>query len=337
MYKWLRRILFLMEPERAHEMAMDALVTAGRMGLGPVIRKLYETTEDPVDFTGLHFKNRVGLAAGFDKNALWLRELSWLGFGHIEAGTVTPLAQSGNDCPRLFRLKDDLALINRMGFNNEGLQVFSNRMTHQPGGMLVGGNIGKNKITPNEEAHTDYIKCLEQLYTQVDFFTVNISSPNTPGLRSLQERGPLELLLRSVKETRQQLREKSGVYKPVYLKIAPDLTYEQADEVVDLVLQFGLDAMVISNTTISRNGLRSDTSLIAESGGLSGKPVQEMSDLLLKHVYQSTSGKLPLVGVGGVFKREDYLRKMDCGASLVQVYTGFIYEGPGIVKNIYKG
>lgn len=336
LYKWFRNILFMMEPEHAHETAMDALVTAGRIGLGPVLRKLYAIAEDPVDFTGLTFKNRIGLAAGFDKNARWLHELSWLGFGHIEAGTVTPVGQPGNDKPRLFRLKPDQALINRMGFNNDGVEVFSNRLHRRPEGMLVGGNIGKNKVTPNEEAHLDYIKCLEKLYMGVDFFTVNISSPNTPGLRTLQDRGPLEVLLKSVKETRESQRAITGLYKPIYLKIAPDLSKEQAHEVVALVMQYGLDAMVVSNTTISRSGLKSPASCIAETGGLSGKPVQQMSDDLLKYIYQATSGNLPLIGVGGVFNREDYLRKIDCGASLVQVYTGFIYEGPGIVKNIYS-
>ncbi len=324
----------MMEAEKAHYTAMNLLVLAGKLGLGGIIHNLFEAKQEPINIAGITFKNRVGLAAGFDKNAQWIKELSWLGFSHIEVGTVTPKAQPGNDKPRLFRLKDDEALINRMGFNNLGVEHMVERLRTRNSDLIIGGNIGKNKITPNEKANDDYIYSFEKLYPWVDYFTVNVSSPNTPGLRSLQEKEPLKQLLLELYILRSKIVEEDQKTKPIFLKIAPDLTYTQLDEIIEIAIELKLDGIVATNTTLSREGLNSSPLLTQETGGLSGRPVESKSNLVISYIYNQSGGKIPIIGVGGVYTTDDYKRKLDSGASLVQVYTGFIYEGPRIVKNI---
>lgn len=293
----------------------------------------------------LDFPNRIGLGAGFDKNAKYLRELETLGFGFVEIGTVTPLPQAGNDKPRLFRLPKDKALINRMGFNNEGVRVIAERLrqwqstvhgqqsrinSHR---VIIGGNIGKNKITPNEDAWKDYEICFKELHHYVDYFVVNVSSPNTPGLRELQEKESLRKILRHL----QMINNGKAVAKPILLKIAPDLTKEQLDDVIDLALEIKLDGLVATNTTIDREGLEHDLRIgTLETGGLSGKPLRKRSTEIIKYIFEKTKGEIPIIASGGVFTGADAKEKFDAGASLIQVWTGFIYEGPGIVKNICK-
>ncbi len=293
---------------------------------------------------GLSFKNPVGLGAGFDKNAKYLRELEALGFGFVEIGTVTPLPQDGNAKPRLFRLPEDKALINRMGFNNEGLKVISSRLkqwkeasestSDKKPRMLLAGNIGKNKITPNEDAWKDYDACFKALHPYVDFFVVNVSSPNTPGLRELQEKDALKIILQHL----QQLNTSFTVQKPVLLKIAPDLTDTQVDDVIQLAMEIKLEGLVVSNTTISREGLDTNAEKVQQigSGGLSGRPLQNRSTTLIKYISEKTEGSLPIIGSGGIFSGKDAFEKLEAGATLVEVWTGFIYEGPFIVKRICK-
>ena len=298
----------------------------------------------------LQFANPVGLGAGFDKNAKYLRELETLGFGFVEIGTVTPLPQAGNDKPRLFRLPKDKALINRMGFNNDGVKVITERLRqwsmvngqsesiHSPltthhSRLIIGGNIGKNKITPNEDAWKDYEICFKELHHYVDYFVVNVSSPNTPGLRELQEKESLRKILRHL----QMINNGKAVAKPILLKIAPDLTREQLDDVIDLALEIKLDGLVATNTTVDREGLEHDLRIgTLEAGGLSGKPLQKRSTEIIKYIFEKTKGEIPIIASGGIFTGADAQEKFDAGASLVQVWTGFIYEGPGIVKNICK-
>jgi dihydroorotate dehydrogenase len=302
------------------------------------------------DIHNLQFKNPVGLGAGFDKNAKYLRELETLGFGFVEIGTVTPLPQAGNDKPRLFRLPKDKALINRMGFNNDGVKVIAERLrqwsivndqsqnTHSPmtthrSRLIIGGNIGKNKITANEDAWKDYEICFKELHHYVDYFVVNVSSPNTPGLRELQEKESLRKILRHL----QMVNNGKAVAKPILLKIAPDLTVEQLNDVINLALEIKLDGLVATNTTIDREGLEYELNIgTKEAGGLSGKPLQKRSTEVVKYIFEKTKGEIPIIASGGIFTGADAKEKFDAGASLVQVWTGFIYEGPGIVKHICK-
>lgn len=295
---------------------------------------------------GIEFPNKIGLGAGFDKNALYLDELKIMGFGFIEIGTVTPLAQTGNDQPRLFRLSSQKALINRMGFNNDGADVISERLKKwresndlQPGNkqVIIGGNIGKNKATPNEEAWRDYEICFNKLHPYVDYFVVNVSSPNTPGLRELQEKDALKNIL-----TRLQSRNVTlaGTSKPILLKIAPDLSFSQVNDVIDLAQEINLDGLVVSNTTLDRSLLIGKAKTLAAkigAGGLSGTPLRKKSTELVAYIHKQTHGRLPIIASGGVFCASDAREKLDAGASLVQVWTGFIYEGPAIVKNICMG
>lgn len=298
---------------------------------------------------GLHFKNPVGLAAGFDKNALYLNELEALGFGFVEIGTVTPKPQAGNDHPRLFRLPKDKALINRMGFNNDGVKAVAKRLKDwkakqqamgtglQGTPLIIGGNIGKNKVTPNEEAWKDYEICFRELYDWVDYFVVNVSSPNTPGLRQLQEKDALRKILSHLQTINQTL---AGIQepKPLLLKIAPDLTQEQIDDVIDLAMEIRLDGLVATNTTIDRTGLQTSEAELAQigAGGLSGKPLTQKSTEILRYITQKTNGQIPVISSGGIFTGADAQEKLQAGAALIQVWTGFIYEGPAIVKNICK-
>ena len=288
---------------------------------------------------GLSFRNGIGLGAGFDKNAMYLRELEALGFGFVEIGTVTPLAQQGNEQPRLFRLPKDKAIINRMGFNNDGVQVIRKRLEDwkskhgkNENRMIIGGNIGKNKITPNEDAWKDYEICFHALFDCVDYFTVNVSSPNTPGLRELQEKDALKKILGNL----QNINRSTSFPKPLFVKIAPDLTNEQLDDVIDLAIELKLSGLVVSNTTISREGLSVSQKELEKigNGGLSGKPLQKRSTEVLQYFKEKSGGKIPLIASGGIFTGEDAAEKFNYGASLVQVWTGFIYEGPAIVKKI---
>ena len=310
------------------------------------------------EFLGLTFKNPVGLGAGFDKNAKYLNELEALGFGFVEIGTVTPKPQAGNDRPRLFRLPKDKALINRMGFNNEGVEAVAERLrqwsmvnrqskesiaklntpnspfTIHHSHLIIGGNIGKNKITPNEDAWKDYEICFEALHPYVDYFVVNVSSPNTPGLRELQEKDSLQKILTNL----QNLNAKHPNPKPILLKIAPDLTISQIDDVIDLAMEIKLDGLVATNTTISREGLITHENIVRNmgAGGLSGRPVKKRSTDVVDYICKKTNGAIPVMASGGIFTGEDAFEKFQAGASLVQVWTGFIYEGPAIVKNICK-
>lgn len=281
---------------------------------------------------GLTFPNPVGLAAGFDKDARWVDELADMGFGFIEIGTLTPKPQPGNPKPRLFRLPEDMGLINRMGFNNEGVEMAVRRLKKRKRKVIVGGNIGKNKTTPNDMAISDYLTCYRSLYPVVDYFVINVSSPNTPGLRELQEKEPLKQLLWSIREENSNMPSP----KPVLLKIAPDLNNEQLDDIVDIVNEVKIDGIIATNTTIARNGLVTDSVEIEKigMGGLSGKPVKDRSTAVIGYIHEKSQGSIPVIAVGGIFSGQDALEKLEAGASLVQVYTGFIYEGPAIIKKI---
>lgn len=335
MYRIARSFLFLFSAEDAHSIAMSFLqLIANIPVLSHIIRFIYFHAS-PKEICGLKFPNNVGMAAGFDKNAKYLKALKMLGFGHIEIGTITPLAQSGNDKPRLFRLKADEALINRMGFNNDGVDAAYNRLLNRPKGLIIGGNIGKNKITPNENAADDYIKCFEKLYPVVDYFTVNVSSPNTPNLRELQEKDALGKILHSLNNIRENYIKNGNKYRPIFLKIAPDLNWDQINDTIDMVIESKCDGMVISNTTIDRSHLKTDLSQLNAigAGGLSGPILLDRSNEILAYV-RKRAPEMPLIGVGGVNHAKSAKTKFENGANLVQIYTSFIYQGPTLVKNI---
>ncbi len=339
MYSFLRSVLFLLDAEKVHYFSMNFLKTLCSIDfIRKVITKIYSPKDIPVTAFGLRFKNAVGLAAGFDKNALYLRELETLGFSHIEIGTVTPLPQPGNDAPRLFRLPADRALLNRMGFNNDGAEVIALRLKlwkSKPSNLIIGGNIGKNKLTPNEDAWQDYEKCFLALHPFVDYFVVNVSSPNTPGLRELQEKKSLLEIFTVLQNHNSKLESP----KPLLLKIAPDLSVAQIDDVIDLAMEIKLDGLVACNTTLDRTGLSGKSKEKANTwgmGGLSGYPVKEKSAEIIRYISQKTKGTIPIIGSGGIFTAKDVKEKSDAGATLVQVWTGFVYEGPGIVKKICK-
>jgi dihydroorotate dehydrogenase len=339
MYKLLLRpFFFLFSAETAHHLALSLMKLVMRLpGKRWAFRKLYVVKDKRLERTvfGLTFPNPVGLAAGFDKDARYTDELACLGFSFVEVGTVTPRPQDGNPRPRLFRLPVDGALINRMGFNNEGVAAAAIRLAHRKGKIIIGGNIGKNKTTPNEEAIHDYLACFDALAGVVDYFVVNVSSPNTPGLRELQEKEPLTKLLQALQARNAQLDTR----KPILLKIAPDLTDSQLDDIIAIVQETQLDGIVATNTTISRQGLHTPATRLEAigAGGLSGKPVQQRSTEVVRYIAQKTGGQLPIIAVGGIFTAADAREKLEAGASLVQVYTGFIYEGMGLAKNICKG
>lgn len=332
---FIKPILFAFDPERVHYFVNDALTFLFSIpGLKSIIKKMYKSPKG-LERTvfGITFPNPVGLAAGFDKDAKMIDILDAFGFGFIEIGTLTPKPQIGNPKPRLFRLPKDQALINRMGFNNNGVLDAVERLKSRHSKVLVGGNIGKNKDTTNQFAYRDYEYSLEALYDVVDYFVINISSPNTPGLRELQEKEPLKKLLTRLKD-RIKSRE---VKKPMLLKIAPDLTKEQVNNILEIVEHCKLDGIIVSNTTISRNNLISEDVLTLEQGGVSGKPVAKPSLNMIRYIRQQIGNDLPIIGVGGIFTARDAIDKLDAGATLVQVYTGFIYEGPGMVQRITKG
>jgi dihydroorotate dehydrogenase len=338
MYKVIiKPLFFLFPPELAHHITVTIFKVLLKIPLLSSLIQGYFRVEHPElkrFFLGLSFSNPVGLAAGFDKDGKYLDTMSALGFGFIEIGTITPLPQPGNAKPRLFRLPKDLALINRMGFNNEGIQPLITRLKNRPKNLIVGGNIGKNKNTSQEEAVLDYGHSFRQLFPYVDYFAVNVSSPNTPGLRQLQEREPLEQLLLYLQEIN---RELGG--KPILLKIAPDLNFEELDDILHIVQKAQLDGVIATNTTISREGLTTDSAIIDEigNGGLSGKPLKKRATEVIRYLSQKSNGQLFIIGVGGIFSTEDALEKINAGASLIQVYTGLIYEGPSLVKKINKG
>ncbi|MCM4165587.1 MULTISPECIES: quinone-dependent dihydroorotate dehydrogenase [unclassified Arenibacter] len=339
MYKQLiRPILFQFDPENIHHFTFKALRFFSRMGFGAIFRKLY-TVNDPRlerELFGLKFKNPVGLAAGFDKDARLYNELSDFGFGFIEIGTLTPKPQDGNPKKRLFRLKKDQAVINRMGFNNKGVfdAVENLKKKHR---VLIGGNIGKNKLTPNELAAKDYLICFDALFDHVDYFVVNVSSPNTPGLRELQDRQPLTALLKELKKENTKLaRAKDGKERPILLKIAPDLSNDQLLDIIGIVKDTDIDGLIASNTTIARDNLKSDILLKEETGGLSGRPLAKRSTEVIRFLSEKSNKAFPIIGVGGIHSAEDALEKLDAGADLVQLYTGFIYEGPSLIKRINK-
>lgn len=330
----IRPLLFLFQPETVHHLTFSLL----RLGLclAPVrwlFRKMFVHSAHPALQTqafGLTFPNPVGLAAGFDKDGLLADRWKFLGFGFVEVGTVTPRPQPGNPRPRLFRLPADQAIINRMGFNNAGVDALADRLSRADrNGIIIGANIGKNKDTPNEQAADDYAICFEKLYPYVDYFVVNVSSPNTPGLRDLQERGPLTALL-------QRLQDMNHAHKPLLLKIAPDLTDTQLDDIVAVARDTQLAGLVANNTTISREGLATPAETVQTigAGGLSGKPVTQRSAAVLNYLRTASNGQIPIIGVGGIMTPQDAADRLQAGAVLVQTYTGFIYAGPGFARAI---
>lgn len=339
MYKILiRPVLFLFDPEAVHHFSFWAIKLFSRLGLGSFFRSMFVVNDPKLEreVFGVKFKNPVGLAAGFDKDAKLYNEFSDFGFGFVEIGTVTPKPQPGNPKKRLFRLKDDKAIINRMGFNNNGVfeAVEQLKKKHR---VIVGGNIGKNKVTPNEAAIKDYLICFEALFEHVDYFVVNVSSPNTPGLRELQDREPLTKLLKKLKSQNKKLAKSSAQKeKPILLKIAPDLTDDQLLDIIEIVADTKIDGVIATNTTIERKGLKSHLTLSEEKGGLSGKPLTKRSTEVIRFLSENSRKAFPIIGVGGIHSAEDALEKLEAGADLVQLYTGFIYEGPGLIKKINK-
>ncbi|HBT09177.1 MULTISPECIES: quinone-dependent dihydroorotate dehydrogenase [Leeuwenhoekiella] len=329
MYKSIvRPLLFKFDPEGVHHFSFRSIKLLSKLGLTRLATSFFQVEDKALErkVFGLKFKNPVGLAAGFDKDAKLYQELSDFGFGFVEIGTLTPKPQPGNPKKRLFRLKEDQAIINRMGFNNGGVEAAVARLKKNKN-VLIGGNIGKNKVTPNEEAFNDYKICFEALYDYVDYFVVNVSSPNTPNLRALQDKEPLTKLLAGLQELN---KLKGG--KPILLKIAPDLTDEQLLDIIDIVKTTQIAGVIATNTTISREGLKSENR--AEAGGLSGKPLKDRSTEVIRFLSVKSNRAFPIIGVGGIHSAADALEKLEAGASLIQLYTGFIYEGPGLIKRI---
>lgn len=338
MYKLVRSILFLFDAEKVHYFVMRLLRFIHSAGPLRLIFRSVFVVEDPrlqTEFLGLKFPNPVGLAAGFDKNAQNIDALADCGFGFIEIGTITPKAQPGNDKPRLFRLKADQAILNRMGFNNDGVEAAITSLKKRKNkAILIGGNIGKNKWTPNEEATSDYLHCFEALFDFVDYFVVNVSSPNTPNLRALQEKEPLQALL----QTLQNANEVKSKPKPILLKIAPDLSETQIDEIIEIVGLTKISGLIVSNTTISRAQLQTPAAQVEKmgAGGISGKPVTARATEMIRYIHRKSNGKIPMIAVGGIHSAHDAIEKLEAGAQLVQLYTGFIYEGPALVRSIHK-
>lgn len=332
MYSLFKPLLFKIPAETAHNLTVKLF----KFGLKiPGTKMIFSQDEyfNPITIDGLIFPNRLGLAAGFDKNAYIYEEMGLLGFGFIEIGTVTPRPQEGNPQPRLFRLSKDKALINRMGFNNKGVDYVAERLKKNPSSLLIGGNIGKNKTTPNEKAVEDYLTCLVKLHPYVDYFTVNVSSPNTPNLRDLQNKEKLAEILNPLMVENKKLGR-----KPLFLKIAPDISMELLDEIIELTLETGISGLIATNTTISREGLKTGKEDLKEigDGGLSGAPLKNRSTEIIKYISKKSNRSIPLIASGGIMSGEDALEKINAGASLVQVYTGLIYKGPKLIKEINK-
>ena len=337
MYTFFRSLLFFFSPEKAHNLTASLLRFALQIpGMKSIWKSLFCISDSRLEKTvfGISFPNPVGLAAGFDKDAKMFEDLAYCGFGFIEIGTLTPKGQPGNPQPRLFRLKEDNAIINRMGFNNEGVEAAVERLKKRKTKTIIGGNIGKNKVTENEDALNDYILNFNALFDYVDYFVVNVSSPNTPGLRDLQEKEPLKHLLFSL----MQVNNLKTTQKPILLKIAPDLTDSQLDDIIEIVNETKIAGVIATNTTISREGLKTEKNLVEEigAGGLSGKPVRERSTEVIRYLATKSNKSFPIIGVGGIHSEQDALEKLDAGADLIQLYTGFIYEGPALVKRINK-
>lgn len=338
MYKSIiRPILFLLSPEKVHHLVVAILKFAALMpGLKSILNIFFKYSSEKLktDFVGIRFPNKVGLAAGFDKNGDFYDEFSVFGFGHIEIGTVTPKPQPGNPKPRSFRLPKDKALINRMGFNNLGVDEAVKKLKNRKNSIIIGGNIGKNTDTPNDKAVDDYLTCFEKLYDYVDYFVVNVSCPNITNLCELQDKDALTAILKTLTIC----RKTKSCFKPILLKISPDLNNDQVDDTIQIVQEFGIDGFVVSNTTTTRTGLLSSKEIIKKigRGGLSGLPIKERSTELIRYISQKTNGKLPIIGAGGILSENDALEKLKAGAGLVQIYTGFIYEGPFIVKRLNK-
>lgn len=335
MYQLIRKFLFLVDPEKVHYFSAYWIKKMYRISfIRSIWRRRYQL-ESPLlerKLFGITFKNPVGLAAGFDKNASMYEELSAFGFGFIEIGTVTPKAQPGNDKPRLFRLKKDQAIINRMGFNNDGVEAAAQRLKNRKKQIIIGGNIGKNKVTPNEQALDDYLIAFRSLFEYVDYFVVNVSSPNTPNLRDLQEKEPLKALLNSL----MQENKLHPQPKPILLKIAPDLTDSQLDDIIEIVRDTRIDGVIATNTTISRENLKASAEELERigMGGLSGKPLTKRSTEVIRYLSEKSNKAFPIIGVGGIHSAADALEKLEAGADLVQLYTGFIYEGPRLIRKI---
>jgi dihydroorotate dehydrogenase len=338
-------LLFIFPPEFVHHFSMFVLNSISATSPGRFLLRRTFCVNDPllsINFAGISFRNRIGLAAGFDKNAVYLQSLETLGFGFIEIGTVTPLAQKGNPKPRLFRLKKDYALINRMGFNNQGVDAVVARLKKWKekseisgnNSLRIGGNIGKNKVTPNENAWQDYSICFEKLFPWVDYFVVNVSSPNTPGLRELQEKESLRKILTAL----QKINRQQKIQKPLFLKISPDLSISQLDDVIELAEEIRLDGVVACNTTISREELLTSPLELERigAGGLSGNPLTEKSNEFIRHISEKTGNRLSIIGSGGIRSSEDANEKIRLGSELIQIWTGFIYEGPSLVKRILR-
>lgn len=339
MYRFIiRPILFLFDPEKVHYFSFSAIRFFSKIGFSVFFKSLYLVEDKRLEreLFGLKFKNPVGLAAGFDKNAVLYNELSNFGFGFIEIGTLTPKPQDGNPKSRLFRLKADKAIINRMGFNNKGVFEAAEQLKKEHK-VLIGGNIGKNKVTPNDKAVKDYLICFDVLFPHVDYFVVNVSSPNTPGLRELQDKEPLTALLLELKRENEKCPKRNGGKgKPILLKIAPDLTNNQLLDIITIVKDTKIDGVIATNTTISRENLKSDLYLQEEGGGLSGKPLTNRSTEVIRFLAEKSNKAFPIIGVGGIHSAEDALEKLEAGADLIQLWTGFVYEGPALVKKINK-
>ncbi|MCF8381098.1 MAG: quinone-dependent dihydroorotate dehydrogenase [Bacteroidales bacterium] len=338
MYKlFIRRILFLFPPETVHHLVTASLAFLFKIPfIAQLIRRLYKVKHaQSVGLLGLEFPNRIGLAAGFDKNACSFEDLSNFGFGFIEIGTVTPKSQPGNPKPRSFRLTKDKALINRMGFNNLGVDSAVERLKNRPAGLIIGGNIGKNTATANSYAVKDYEYCFEKLYDYVDYFVVNVSCPNISDLRELQDQEMLEGILGRLT----YLRASKSLKKPILLKISPDLNFQQVDETLEIVKSTGIDGIVATNTTISRDNLKTPSEKVADigNGGLSGLPIRDRSTEMIRYIREKAGKDFPIIGVGGIMSVQDAREKIDAGADLLQIYTGFIYEGPGFVKRLVGG
>lgn len=335
--RFLRPLLFLFPPEFIHRMVSMFLINFFRIPFASAVtQKLYKVNNPALkrDLFGLRFPNPVGVAAGFDKHARLYNTLANFGFGFVEIGTVTPVGQNGNPQPRLFRLPKDKALINRMGFNNEGVEAFAKNLKKKHPKVIIGGNIGKNTATPNEKAIHDYCHCFEVLFDLVDYFVINVSCPNIKGLSGLQDKENMLELLKAI----QKINFSKPAQKPVLLKISPDLNEPQLDDVLSIVQETKIDGIVATNTSSQRTGLVSDQAKIEKigQGGLSGKPLQNKTINSIEYIHKKSRGRVPIIGVGGIFTPEDALKALEAGASLVQVYTGFIYEGPGIVNKINK-
>jgi dihydroorotate dehydrogenase len=332
MYELAKKLLFALPPEISHDLALDWLGAANRLGL---LKLLPPPPQLPVTVMGLTFTNPVGLAAGLDKNADYFNALGQLGFGFVEIGTVTPKAQPGNPEPRMFRLVDEKAIINRMGFNNKGLEYFLQQLTKRRYAGILGINIGKNKHTPDDQALDDYVACLRGVYRFADYITVNISSPNTPGLRNLQFGKNLSELLAGIKLEQSALQTRHGRYVPIAVKIAPDMTVGEIEAVAETLIAQGMDAVIATNTTVGREGVEG-SALHHEAGGLSGAPLAEKSTAVVNILARALHGKMPIIGVGGILTGDDAKAKLDAGASLVQIYSGLVYRGPALINEIIQ-